>query len=920
MIRAFQENEDDIGALGSILSWDEEEDDEGQAVNHSAAAMNIALRERDSAPGTSAPPDMVQFSMKDGVPQFNFLTSAMMGGSGSGAQQALNTTTLQSVPQGNGAGAVADSSLTLQLPMPTPISKFNDSSTFQSATQQQHQPDMDSSPSKSSSALQPQSVNNSNNSAVAAVTAASVQQMVSQQQTQQGLAATFAQLLAQQAGTLFQQQHQNQQQPQPQDVTQTNQMSNPQSQQQPAETPAQQAQNVVLQQAQQQLQQTAQQAQQSQQTAQQQQNNQVPSAQPQQQQAQVPQLPLPFGNDPNAFIQQLQFAQFQHQLQMQAQQQQASRQNFAVAPSSGNAPGVPFAQTPSAGPVLNARPQQTREGPPPSKRAKKTKSLPTLKPATTTSSKDTKKAAPTPTPSMAKAGFVSASDTDCDGPRKTKSSSTTVTVSSICSNSETGPPQATAPPVASDHSNVQDVLSDSNLNVDDKAQANRDRNREHARNTRLRKKAYLEKLKATVEDLCRERDTLVTERAGAAGLLVEMHNTRTEVLMSFFALRSSNERRRKLWSSILDESCFACIMPVTPYRSFPASEVQVSKCQRTVLGIDAMMADTASLHVLLQSLVDRTRFPDGKVEFRYTLVTEESVVAGNQMMARWVMSSMNATKCGALTEVAKQGMLCCKFNSAHRITGLELMFDVMAFMLQLKQAAGSDSFSVIPNTVQTCQRMFDKPMVMTLANPPYTIVQVNKLWEDMTGYMAEEVVGKKSCSILQGPATDKKALSEMMEEVRFRRPGTAYVRNVKKSGEMFSHSILAFPLSTDSRVTHYLALSNHVERNTGGASSSPTTAISRHPRAPTALQHLPQPQHLHQPQVPLANALPQGSNAVSNGSGPTNALTPQYFVASSSSPAPVVFHPQPQTVESNHSAIAGPMAPPPAQTSMLPPS
>ena len=35
-----------------------------------------------------------------------------------------------------------------------------------------------------------------------------------------------------------------------------------------------------------------------------------------------------------------------------------------------------------------------------------------------------------------------------------------------------------------------------------------------------------------------------------------------------------------------------------------------------ILGIDAMMADTASLHVLFSSLVDRSKYPDGKIEFR----------------------------------------------------------------------------------------------------------------------------------------------------------------------------------------------------------------------------------------------------------------------------------------------------------------
>jgi len=373
---------------------------------------------------------------------------------------------------------------------------------------------------------------------------------------------------------------------------------------------------------------------------------------------------------------------------------------------------------------------------------------------------------------------------------------------------------------------VEHDLELANMTPEEKAKANRDRNREHARNTRLRKKAYLEKLKTTVDELCRERDTLVSERAGAANLMVEMHNTRTEVLMSFFALRSAYERQRELWSSILDESCFACVMPVTPYRSFPASEVQVSKCQRTVLGIDGMMADTASLHVLLNTLISRSQNPSAAIQFRYTLVTEDAVVAGNQMMARWVMSTLNATQHGARMEVAKQGMLCCKFNSAHKIIGLELMFDVMAFMLQLKQAAGSHEFTVVPNTVQTCQRPFKLPMVMTLSERPYTIVQVNKLWEDMTGFKAENVVGKASCSILHGAQTNRTILEQVMSEVRFKRPASVMLLNYTKERKVFRNYINLYPLSADSKITHYVALTAHSERlEDVSKNSTPETPI-----------------------------------------------------------------------------------------------
>lgn len=879
----LEENEDDIGALGSILSWDDEDEDDGDVVNRTAAAMNVALRDRENTPGTSAPPDMVQFSVKDGIPQFNFLSNNTSLHGVSGTLPLQNTD--------------ANSSITLQLPMPTPISKFEEMPQVQQqqhTSKQEHQLVQQQQSQGSALQSQIQQSGGSSNSVRKSTPngTSTMQQLLSQQQTQQGLAATFAQLLAQQAGTLLQQQATSQ----PNDHTvqqqfgiqhsiqrarQSDQSSAPKST--PAEDTAKdflqtqsEAQQAAIQNAQQQLQQLQQHARQAAQTAQQPiQQQATPAAevspqimtaqqhqhrqQEQQQQAtQMPHLQIPFSTDPNTFLQQLQFAQFQQQLQFAQQQQQHQLgQPLTQAPAASNEP-FPQVQVQQ----LNPRPQP--DGPPPTKRAKKSKSS-AAKTSVGTKKAPAKLAIPATTPasSASSKGIVSASDTDHDGPNKKRNESST-------RNSQP----------SEDSSFNLELLDNGNFSADDKAQANRDRNREHARNTRLRKKAYLEKLKTTVEELCRERDTLVSERAGAAGLLVEMHNTRTEVLMSFFALRSSNEMRRKLWSSILDESCFTCVMPVTPYRSFPASEVQVSKCQRTIMGIDGMMADTSSLHILFESLIDKKLFPDAKIDFRYTLVTEESVVAGNQMMARWVMSTVNATKCGALTEVSKQGMLCCKFNSAHRIIGLELMFDVMAFMLQLKQAAGSDSFSVIPNTVQTCQRSFDKPMVMTLSEPPYTIVKVNNLWEEMTGFTAEEVVGRRSCSILQGPNTDKTSMAQMMESIRFKRPSSAHIKNVRKSGEEFRHFLLVFPLSSDSRVTHYVALSNHVE-------SCASSAVVQTAQTSSAI------------------TTPQDVSTRDDG-----ALSMPGSLAQAS---PTVFQVQPQPVGSNN-VIVGPaslMAPPP---------
>ncbi|KAL3923016.1 MAG: hypothetical protein SGILL_001895 [Bacillariaceae sp.] len=816
------DDDDDIGALGSILSWDEDEDGGG------GGAINASLSDQNSV-HNSALPDLVSFNMKDsGVAPF---------------LQQLNT----------GAGGTIDPSA-LNLPLPTRIN-------FQQQQQQQQQNSQVGAPAGDGTNARPKG-QSAGNAAAAAVAASQAQQQQEQLQQQQQQIQQQQQQIQQQQQQIqqhhhLQQQFQQQQMPQP---------SAPQQQQMPQPSAPQQQQQQQQQVVQQQaaaaaaasipahlqgafnlLQQNALLAQQAQNAA----MNMQPQAANQeqggaeQQQPQAAAAAAPQFIDPNAFLRQLQVAQLQQQFnavqqaaQVQVQSQQAMGTNGVNAASAGGGaanPQVALAQQlqrqfQGQVPMETVPSSAILAGIPIAKKPSAKKAPPSR----TTISKH-KSLVPSAA-AAAKAPLVSASDTDGE-----------VSLKQLSQQKMAAKKQA---PVARQPTPEIDM---SNMTADEKRKANRDRNREHARNTRLRKKAYLEKLKTTVDELCRERDTLVSERAGAANILVEMNNTRTEVLMSFFALRSANERRRELWASILDESRFASVMPVTPYRSFPASEVQVSKCQRTILGIDGMMADTASLHVLLNSLVDRSRFPNAVIVFRYTLVTEEAVVAGNQMMARWVMTTLNATQCGARMEVSKQGMLCCKFNSAHKIVGLELMFDVMALMLQLKQAAGSDTFSVIPNTVQTCQRSFDKPMMMILAEEPYTIVQVNKLWEEMSGYKAEDVVGKTSNRILEGEQTDNNAVEVLMNEIRFKRPASAMVLNYKKTGERFRNFFLAYPLSTDSRITHYLIFTTHVGPIMDGNQASSVTSA---PAAAALKAPSPQMQNLQ------ANF-----NAAKNGTG-----------------------------------------------------
>jgi hypothetical protein len=90
-----------------------------------------------------------------------------------------------------------------------------------------------------------------------------------------------------------------------------------------------------------------------------------------------------------------------------------------------------------------------------------------------------------------------------------------------------------------------------NLTPDERARQNRDRNREHARNTRLRKKAYVEELKRTLSELVAQRDSADLEKRHTAQRELEQREVRFRVIEEFLKLRGRNEPNFARWAAIL---------------------------------------------------------------------------------------------------------------------------------------------------------------------------------------------------------------------------------------------------------------------------------------------------------------------------------------------------------------------------------
>jgi len=267
------------------------------------------------------------------------------------------------------------------------------------------------------------------------------------------------------------------------------------------------------------------------------------------------------------------------------------------------------------------------------------------------------------------------------------------------------------------------------------------KNREHAKNTRMRKKTYIVTLKETVQKLADEKEKIEKERRIALTKIAEASMIRKRVLQSFFLYRSNFEKSRVKWATILDES-IRFILPVTPYRAFPPSEF--INGQRHVVGINAVIADTMSLKVMMQSIPENP-VPGAVVSIEFLFGPDDIVICGDSCMCRWIMQTENAVSCGALAEVSKEGMLKAIFTSENKLVLVEQVFDVMSFMQQLKKASGGSSTDAAQ---KTSAESSVESRVKSFAERPFLLKKISDSWVEEAS--TEEDSWEKTCTYLAG--------------------------------------------------------------------------------------------------------------------------------------------------------------------------
>ncbi len=92
------------------------------------------------------------------------------------------------------------------------------------------------------------------------------------------------------------------------------------------------------------------------------------------------------------------------------------------------------------------------------------------------------------------------------------------------------------------------------------------------------------------------------------------------------------------------------------------------------------------------------------------------------------------------------------------------------------------------------------------------VLFVNKAFTQMTGYTAEDIVGK-TLSILNGPLTDREERDKIRDAINNKQSGKMRVINYKKNGETYWASVSVFPLKDNSgETTHWVSIQRDITK------------------------------------------------------------------------------------------------------------
>lgn len=221
------------------------------------------------------------------------------------------------------------------------------------------------------------------------------------------------------------------------------------------------------------------------------------------------------------------------------------------------------------------------------------------------------------------------------------------------------------------------------LSAEEKAKQSRDRNRQHARNTRVRKKAYVEELKRTLNHLVEERDIIVHQKRLEQQGILEQRDVRFRVIEDFLNLRGRNEPDPNRWSMILEEGfqlrlprcdvpgvvCSSGGNSNSAANSVPCHSYPLGTSKKVLTGVNEVVEDSRMVASLLQSL------GASPLSVSYQCDRESFMMDNANAVLSWMATSSGAVTKGASAEFSVEGSLRARFNPiSNKLLHMEFSF------------------------------------------------------------------------------------------------------------------------------------------------------------------------------------------------------------------------------------------------------
>lgn len=232
---------------------------------------------------------------------------------------------------------------------------------------------------------------------------------------------------------------------------------------------------------------------------------------------------------------------------------------------------------------------------------------------------------------------------------------------------------------------------ETNLTADERLrQKHRDRNRVHARNTRLRKKAHVEMLKRTMLQLVERRDAEKAAEELEKRRELEQREVRFRVAEEFLKLRGRNDVNITRWAAILDEN-IVFTLPATNFYPAVKKTSSENSLEQVLNGVPEIMADASNFSLFLQGIGrgSSNGAAAGTVTFQYRCERQNFFMDGCNAVLEWSGTSVDASnrQGGAHPELAMKGIFRGTYCPAsNKLLSASISFDTGSVLKQTPQS------------------------------------------------------------------------------------------------------------------------------------------------------------------------------------------------------------------------------------------